>query len=240
MIELTVASAVLIGLLGSSHCLLMCSGLGSLLGSSGGRGFSRLWCYNVGRITTYTLIGAAAGLLGEQLLVLSPGLGLLLRSMAGLLLVAMGLYINQWWMGLTRLEKLGAKLWQYIQPLTRSLLPVETLRQAFMLGILWGFLPCGLVYSTLSWSLAAAQWQQSALFMLAFGVGTLPAMLSVGLVSEKILSRLRQGRLRLVAGVLIIAMGVLTLLVPLNHSQHRQHNQGESLQDNEHHHGSHG
>jgi sulfite exporter TauE/SafE len=217
-------SALLIGLLGSSHCLLMCGGLGGVLGCTGEHGLGRLCSYNLGRLMTYAAIGAVAGLLGEQIIVVSPSAALLLRAIAGLLMVAMGLYISQWWMGLTRLEKLGANLWRHIQPLTRSLLPVKNLKQAFKLGMLWGFLPCGLVYSTLSWSLAAAQWQQSALFMLAFGVGTLPAMLSLGFISEKFLFRLRQGKLRSIAGVLIIAMGLLTLAVPLSHSlQSDQH-----------------
>jgi len=231
--ELTLVSAFVIGLLGSSHCLGMCGGLSSLLGvGAENTNRSRLFSYNLGRLTSYTLIGALAGLFGEQLLSLSPQLGMLLRITAGLLLVAMGLYVSQWWTGLTYLERAGSHLWRHIQPLIRGLLPVKSHWQAIFLGALWGFLPCGLVYSTLSWALASAQWQQSALLMLAFGVGTLPAMLSMGFVGENVLQRLRSKNFRMLAGVMIIAMGVATMFSPLSHMkmnssvnghQHMQH-----------------
>lgn len=225
MIELTISSAFLIGLLGSSHCLAMCGGLSSALGAGQEQHRGRLLSYNIGRILTYGLIGALAGLLGEQMVAAAPQLGLVLRTIAGLLLVAMGLYVSQWWMGLTHLEKVGAKLWRHIQPLTRSLIPVKNHRQALMLGGLWGLLPCGLVYSTLSWALAAAHWQQSALFMLFFGLGTLPAMLSVGFINEKILARLRKKNYRVVAGLIIVVMGIITIVTPWLHSEgaHSEH-----------------
>lgn len=218
--ELTLASAVLIGLFGSSHCLGMCGGLSSLLGVTAERSNrSRLFSYNLGRLTSYTVIGALAGLFGEQLLSLSPQLGFFLRVTAGLLLVAMGLYVSQWWTGLTYLERVGAHLWRHIQPLVGRLLPIKSHWQALLLGSLWGFLPCGLVYSTLSWAVASAQWQQSALLMLAFGIGTLPAMLSMGFAGEKILQRLRSKNFRLLAGLMIIAMGLVTIFIPWSHSQ---------------------
>ncbi len=231
MNELTLTSAVLIGLLGSSHCLGMCGGLSSVLGVNAKAGNrSRIVSYNAGRLLTYAAIGAVAGLLGEALLSSAPQLAVLLRGIAGLLIVAMGLYVSQWWMGLTKLEKIGAVLWKYLQPLTGKLLPITNHRQAFMLGTLWGLLPCGLVYSTLSWALASAQWQQSALLMLAFGIGTLPAMLSVGFVGEKILQRLRQPRFRHIAGLMIIAMGIATWVSPALHGGHDEHSE-------HHHHG---
>ncbi|ARN74751.1 sulfite exporter TauE/SafE family protein [Oceanicoccus sagamiensis] len=224
MNELTLTSAVLIGLLGSSHCLGMCGGLSSVLGVNAKAGNrSRIISYNAGRLLTYTVIGAVAGLIGEALLNTVPQAAVVLRAVAGLLIIAMGLYVSQWWMGLTQLEKIGARFWRYIQPLTGKLLPINNHRQALLLGTLWGLLPCGLVYSTLSWALASAQWQQSAMLMLAFGIGTLPAMLSMGFVGEKILQRLRQPGLRRIAGLVIIVMGIATLLTPVLHSGHEQH-----------------
>ena len=228
MIELTLTSAVLIGLLGSTHCLGMCGGISAAL-SLNDQPARHLYVltYNIGRLLTYTAIGALAGAFGAQLISASPQMALLLRTVAGLLLIAMGLYVSQLWMGLTRLEKAGAYLWRYIQPLTKPLLPVKNQAQALQLGILWGLLPCGLVYSTLSWALATGHWQQSALLMLAFGVGTLPAMLSMGLLNQQLLSRLRGKNFRVVAGVLIIAMGLATILIPVSHQRgghdHGQH-----------------
>ncbi len=229
MIELTLTSAVIIGLLGSTHCLGMCGGLSVALGlNSQKEKRLHIISYNLGRLCTYTAIGAVAGLFGQQLISASPTVALVLRSLAGLLLVAMGLYVSQWWMGLTRIEKVGALLWRYIQPLTKSLLPVKNHAQSLQLGILWGLLPCGLVYSTLSWALATAHWQQSALLMLAFGVGTLPAMLSMGFLNQQLLLKLRGNYFRWVAGGLIIAMGLLTIITPWMHQtgaghDHHQH-----------------
>jgi sulfite exporter TauE/SafE len=227
MNELTLTSALLVGFLGSSHCLGMCGGLSAALGLNGQRSKQGLLLsYNLGRLCTYTAMGAVAGLFGEQLVTLLPQIGELLRTLAGLLLVAMGLYVSQWWMGLTRLEMLGAQLWRHLQPLTKSLLPVQGHGQALRLGVLWGLLPCGLVYSTLSWALAAAQWQQSALLMLAFGIGTLPAMLSVGWLNQQLLLQLRGKQFRVLAGLMIIAMGLLTMISPWLHlagDEHSQH-----------------
>jgi len=224
--ELSFPVALLIGLLGSSHCLAMCGGMSSLLfvgqpskQCSGGGRVAYLLSYNIGRLLTYSMLGALLGLLGERMASSLPGMGLILRTMAGLLLIAMGLYVSQWWMGLTQLEKAGAYLWRYVQPLTVKLLPVNNHSQALLLGSLWGLLPCGLVYSTLSWALAAADWRQSALLMFAFGLGTLPAMLSMGFVNEKLLRHLRTKNTRRLAGMLIIVMGIMTIAVPWYHSQ---------------------
>ena len=230
MNELTLASAVVIGLLGSSHCLGMCGGLSSVLGVNANAGNrSRILSYNAGRLLTYTAIGALAGLLGEALLTTVPQAGVVMRTLAGLLIIAMGLYVSQLWMGLTQVEKIGAKLWRRVQPLTGKLLPINNHRQALLLGTLWGLLPCGLVYSTLSWSLASAQWQQSALLMLAFGVGTVPAMLATGFAGEKLLLRLRHPRFRSVAGLIIVLMGVATITTPVLHSEHSGHHQHHGM-----------
>lgn len=224
MTEMTILGAFVIGFLGSTHCLGMCGGLTVALGMGGPKSNrAYLFTYNAGRILTYGIIGGVAGFFGEQVVASLPQAGLFLRTLAGALLIAMGLYINQWWMGLTLLEKVGARLWKKIQPLSKFMIPVKTHRQALQLGLLWGLLPCGLVYSTLSWALATAQWQQSALFMMAFGLGTLPAMLSIGFLSQKFLSRLREKRVRVYAGLTIILMGIITIIVPWQHAMDGQH-----------------
>lgn len=219
MADLTVLSALLIGVLGSTHCLGMCSGLAAVT-AQGAKGAMGIVTYNVGRLLTYMLLGALLGWFGEQLLQLMPKLTFVLRVVAGLLLIAMGLYISRWWLGLTRLEQLGAYAWRQVQPLTRRLLPIRNYRQMLLAGMLWGLLPCGLVYSTLAWALATADWQQSALLMLAFGVGTLPAMIGVGLLNKMVQDYLRGKFFRSVAGVIVILMGIWMLLAPLMHGDH--------------------
>mgnify|MGYP000409793071 CR=1 FL=1 len=224
MDELSLITAFMLGLLGSSHCLGMCGGISAALGMSNQsttkvQQLGRLIAYNGGRISTYGLIGALAGFIGSQLTIV-PEVGIILRGIAGLLLIAMGLYVAGWWFGLTKIEQLGAKLWRHIQPLTRSLLPITGPSQALKLGLLWGLLPCGLVYSTLSWALAAADWQHSALLMIFFGLGTSPAMLATGFASQQVLSLLKKRGARMLAGSLIIAMGAVTLWTPISHLGH--------------------
>lgn len=228
MNELSLASALLVGLMSSSHCLAMCGGVAALLSSptrdaATGPRWSLLLGYNLGRVLMYGLLGALFGLLGAQLLVSMPQLTIGLRLFAGLMLVAMGLYVTRWWMGLTALEKAGALLWQRLQPLSRSLLPVRSPATALGLGMLWGLMPCGLVYSSLSWSMAAGSWQQAALLMMAFGLGTLPATLLSGVISARVLAWLRRRDVRVLAGMLIIALGLVTLYFAVASMQHNVH-----------------
>lgn len=178
-------AALLIGLLGSSHCLVMCGGIASALQLSvpaerRNSGHTYPLLLSAGRLTTYSLFGALVGYFGLTAMQLAGASMLWLRLLAGVLLVAMALYIARLWFGLTQLERLGQKLWQRVQPYTKALLPLDSATKAYRYGLLWGFLPCGLVYSTLSWSLASGSPWHGALLMLSFGLGTLPAILVVG------------------------------------------------------------
>ncbi|MBY4677808.1 sulfite exporter TauE/SafE family protein [Marinobacterium arenosum] len=209
---LALTTALLLGLLGGGHCLGMCGGIaaGVALGTpqQSQRGLMLLG-YNGGRILSYSLAGALVGslswLLRDQPVMLA------LRSLAGLMLIVMGLYIGQWWQGLLRLERLGGQLWRLIQPLARNLLPARTLPQAFALGAVWGWLPCGLVYSTLIWASAAGSWQQSALLMAGFGAGTLPALLLTGLLAQQMQQLLQRRLTQQLFGLLIILFGLFTI-----------------------------
>ena len=178
-------AAILIGLLGSSHCLVMCGGIASALQLSvpaeqRRRGWYFPLLLSAGRLTTYALFGALVGYFGITAMQVTGASMLWLRLLAGLLLIAMALYISRLWFGLTLLEKIGQGLWQRLQPLSKALLPLDSANKAYRYGLLWGFLPCGLVYSTLSWSLASGSALKGAALMLGFGIGTLPALLAVG------------------------------------------------------------
>lgn len=228
MTELTIIlgsiiSAFALGIMGSSHCMGMCGGISAALGFQQSKADGRIISFNLGRIFTYTLIGAVAGLLGEEISAFSPLLGPVLRTLAGILLIMMGFYIAGWWTALTQLEKIGSYLWRYIQPISAKLLPIHNHSQAIRLGILWGLLPCGLVYSTLSWALATAQWQYSALLMLAFGLGTLPSMLVSGYLGTKVLVFLKTGKTRTIAALLMILLGLMTAVPPWLHGSHHNH-----------------
>ncbi|WP_341706886.1 sulfite exporter TauE/SafE family protein [Halopseudomonas sp.] len=212
-------TALALGLLGGGHCIGMCGGLmGALtmaIPPEQRRGWP-LWrlllAYNSGRILSYTLAGALVGSLGWALH--SAGLGVILRSIAGLLMIAMGLYLANWWSGLTRIERVGRGLWRHIEPHARRLLPVQRPSQALLLGTLWGWLPCGLVYSTLIWSSSHGSASTSALLMLAFGLGTLPTLLATGAAAERLTALLRRRSLRVSAAIMVILFGIWTLPGP--------------------------
>lgn len=209
---LALPTAFILGLLGGTHCLGMCGGIAasvSLNSPKGGQGFTLLCGYNVGRILSYAAAGAIFGSLSW--FIREPLIQVALRTFAGIMLILMGLYIAQLWQVLTTVEKAGGFLWKKISPLASKLLPVKNLNQAFLLGTLWGWLPCGLVYSTLIWASAAADWQLSAQLMAAFGVGTLPAMMLTGLLAQQVKQLLQQKFTKYVSGSIIIFLGLYTI-----------------------------
>lgn len=168
--------------------------------------------YNLGRVSSYAVAGFLFGLLGwavEQ----TPAAHAL-RIIAALLLISLGLYLAGWWHGLTRIEKIGSALWKQIQPFASRLLPVSSTPHALLLGALWGWLPCGLVYSTLFWSASQGDAATSALLMFTFGLGTWPVLLASGLAAQQVSAFLRKKKVRHAAGLLVIFYGLWTLPGP--------------------------
>lgn len=210
-------SALILGLLGGGHCLGMCGGLMGALTlaippEQRGRRLQLLLAYNLGRILSYASAGLLFGLAGWA--VASSPAAILLRIVAGLLLISMGLYLGGWWSGLTRIEALGRGLWRHIQPVASRLLPVSSLPRALLLGALWGWLPCGLVYSTLLWAASQGDALDSGLLMLAFGLGTWPVLLATGMAAERLTALLRRRGVRMAGGLLVILFGLWTLPGP--------------------------
>ncbi len=230
--ELTVGAAFLVGLLGSTHCIGMCGGIvGALtLGiddpvrKSSWRLPAFLLAYNSGRILSYTIAGGISGFLGGQFVKLEWDIDFPLGGIiAGLFMIALGLYLAGWWQALAVLEKSGAHLWKRIEPLGRRLLPVNSLLQAVALGMLWGWLPCGLVYAALAWSLTTADAGHGALLMLGFGMGTLPMLLLMGGAAEQLNRLVRSPQLRNIAGLIIIGLGVYMLWTAFQGGPHVHH-----------------
>ena len=181
---------------------------------------ARVLAYNAGRIASYMLVGAIAGALGGgaqgvAALTGMAGAQLLLYWLANLMLVALGLYLMNAWRGLAWLEQGGRLLWQRAQPamapLMRTLLPAERPQQAFALGALWGWLPCGMVYSVLLTAMLSGSAPDGALVMLAFGLGTLPMLTSLGLLGARLQAALRHRAMRITCGVLVLGFGLLGL-----------------------------
>ncbi|MBV1813621.1 MULTISPECIES: sulfite exporter TauE/SafE family protein [Pseudomonas syringae group] len=213
-------SALVLGLLGGGHCLGMCGGLMGALTlaiprEQRARRMQLLMAYNLGRIVSYAIAGFFSGLVGWAV-ANSPG-ATTLRVVAALLLIAMGLYLAGWWSGLTRIERLGRGLWRYLQPFATRLLPISSIPRALLLGALWGWLPCGLVYSTLLWAASQGNAIDSALLMLAFGLGTWPVLLATGLAAERTTALLRRRSVRTAGGMLVILFGLWTLPGPHQH-----------------------
>ena len=222
MLELAplLVSAIILGLLGGGHCLGMCGGLMGALTlaipkEQRSRRFRLLLAYNLGRVLSYATAGLLIGLAGWAV-ANSPG-AMIMRVIASLLLIVMGLYLAGWWSGLTRIESLGRGLWRHIQPFASRLLPVSSMPRALLLGALWGWLPCGLVYSTLLWSASQGNALDSALLMLAFGLGTWPVLLATGLAAERTTALLRKRGIRMAGGVLVILFGIWTMPGPHQH-----------------------
>jgi sulfite exporter TauE/SafE len=180
-----------------------------------GKRLRLLVAYNIGRVLSYACAGLLIGLAGWAV-ANSPG-AMAMRVVAALLLISMGLYLAGWWTGLTRVEAIGRGLWRHVQPFASRLMPVRSLPQALLLGALWGWLPCGLVYSTLLWAASQGDATDSALLMLAFGIGTWPVLLATGLAAERLTSLLRKRGVRTFGGIAVIMFGVCTLPGPHQH-----------------------
>ncbi|WP_430462128.1 sulfite exporter TauE/SafE family protein [Thalassolituus sp. LLYu03] len=220
MIEpLSLFTAFLLGLFGSSHCVVMCGGIAAALGARAGeRRVSAALLFNGGRILSYTLAGLLVGSLGLWLQSLNDGLMLALRTVAAVMLILMGLYVARWSVLLTRFEQLGQHLWKRLQPMTGRMMQSSRLGDQLLLGMLWGWLPCGLIYSTLSWVAANGQPVMGAAAMFAFGLGTLPALFASTMAGNLLTGLLANQHLRRVAGLLLISYGIWTAWVVWFHS----------------------
>lgn len=234
MTGLTLLPFFMIGLLGAVHCVGMCGGIVGALSLAGSprRQFPvpvvtvgaapslaldntlRVLAYNSGRIASYMTAGAIAGGLAGGVQAVSGMASLQIAGywMANLMLVALGLYLMGAWYGLARLEQAGQVIWRRVQPIVKPLLPMDTTPKALALGALWGWVPCGMVYSVLlSAMLTGSPWSGAAV-MLAFGLGTLPALLTMGMAGTRLNAWTKARGVRIAAGLIVLAFGVIGLV----------------------------
>lgn len=216
MIEFSLLTALLAGLLGGVHCVGMCGGIVAAFSfrADGSTPPFRLHlAYNLGRISSYVTFGALAGALGASLkLAEFLPVQTLLYLLAQGVMILLGLYLagfNQW---VLVFERAGGALWSRVKPLFQKLLPVKTLPQALLAGMAWGWLPCGLVYSVLVSALAAGSAPSGAALMLAFGLGTLPNLLGMGLFARQLQPFMQQPWVRRAAGLTVAGFGAWGLL----------------------------
>ena len=215
--------AFLTGLFGGVHCIGMCGGIIGMLSFSQQPSIKKpsflqqlpiLLGYNIGRIAGYVTAGALVATLGAGLIDLTgfDQTKKILSLIAAFFMLLLGLYLAGLWNALSKIESIGASLWKSIEPLSRRFIPVNTVQRAIPLGFLWGWLPCGLVYTILIMTLSAGGAVEGALLMLAFGLGTLPNLLAMGIIATRLTKWTRNPKVRLFAGLLVIVMGALTLL----------------------------
>lgn len=212
----------MVGFLGGVHCLGMCGplagaftfSLASEIQKSPVRVARMQLAYNLGRLTSYAVLGAIAGVVGMVLVEAGSLLSVQrwLLAFAGIWMLVLAAWLLGWSSLPSRLESLAGGWWSGVSSRWRArFLPVRRLTGAYLFGLLWGCLPCGLVYSTLLLALSSGSWFDGGLVMLAFGLGTLPNLMLMG-VSAFWLTRLQQQRwLRQVAAAGIAIFGGLTL-----------------------------
>ena len=215
------SAALLAGLLGSAHCLGMCAGISGLFAANTGvaaldKQLPSALVYNIGRIVSYAVLGIIVASFGGVIIKASPALAGSIRILSGVIIILVGLKVAFDLRLLSIIERMGASLWSKIAPAARKLVPVTSLPKAFGLGLVWGWLPCGLVYSVLMIAATSADPATGALIMIAFGIGTMPAMVLTGLGAARLSELMRRRGTRFGMGALIILLGLLTIAMPLS------------------------
>lgn len=213
-----ILGAFILGLSGAGHCLGMCGGIAAALSLGGSPSLLTSLMYHLGRVASYTCLGGLLAYAAGAVDIAAWTIGL--RYLAGFLLVAMGLYVADWWRGLAYVEKAGAIIWQPVQRLSAGLLPVRRWHQGLALGLCWGLMPCGLIYSALAWAATRQDALEGAVLMLLFGLGTLPAMLATSLGAARLQAALRRHGLKVLIGTLLMASGLWTLYMASQHAAH--------------------
>lgn len=214
----TFVSALLVGLLGAVHCVGMCGGIAGVLSIgterlSASRRLLRTFAYNIGRIASYAAAGAVAGSAGGTLAGLMPedAARPLAMSISAAFAILLALYLVGYGSLLVHLERLGGKLWRHLKPFGQRLIPARSAKQCFGLGLVWGWLPCGLVYTALAWALVSGSAGRGALLMAGFGLGTLPALVGMGMAGSWILAWRERPLVRYTAGLVLIGFAVSAL-----------------------------
>jgi len=230
-------AAFVTGFLGSAHCFGMCAGISGLFAvnaqvASLKTQVPKAIAYNFGRVLTYAFLGITVAVLGKTVVSAIPDIAAPVRLASGVLIILVGLQLAFGWRILAPVENAGARLWQRVAPAAKGFVPVETTTQALGLGLIWGCLPCGLVYSVLLLAATTTEPASGGFVMIAFGVGTMPAMIATGVSASKLAQFM--SRKRLGAGLLIILLGIATIAMPImtmtatqDHSMHNGHDGGQ-------------
>ncbi len=218
--DITFFTLFLLGFFGGTHCVGMCGGLSSAFALQLPPHLNRLGLIvllNLGRISSYVLIGLIVGLVGQIGISLDDTRWLQngLYVAANILLLLLGLYLAGLSTAATQIERIGRPIWKRLNPILNRLLPIKSVPACFGVGMLWGWLPCGLVYSASLYALGSGNAVQGGLYMLAFALGTLPNLLAMGIFAAQLKTLLQRRAIRLCAGLLVAGWAVFRLVVML-------------------------
>ena len=218
--SITFFTLFLLGFFGGTHCVGMCGGLSSAFALQLPPHLNRLGLIvllNLGRISSYVLIGLIVGLVGQIGISLDDTRWLQngLYIAANILLLLLGLYLAGLSTAATQIERIGRPIWKRLNPILNRLLPIKSVPACFGVGMLWGWLPCGLVYSASLYALGSGNAVQGGLYMLAFALGTLPNLLAMGIFAAQLKTLLQRRAIRLCAGLLVAGWAVFRLAVML-------------------------
>ncbi|GFE91658.1 sulfite exporter TauE/SafE family protein [Steroidobacter agaridevorans] len=226
------SAAFVAGVAGSAHCFAMCGGLAGALGmrsrvtaTSPGAAFGNALSYHVGRLSGYATAGAICGLIGATLQAVLDlaRIGAALRIASGVLLMLIALRILSPWNPLRWLETFGAKFWRRLQPFTLGAGKLTGHTRAIALGFLWGWLPCGLVYSMLLFAALGGHALNGAAILFVFGLGTLPSMLTSSVLASQMQRFLKSRWPRFASGALLLLFGAWMIWVSIPASGHVHH-----------------
>lgn len=224
---ISLSAALVAGVAGSIHCVAMCGGLAAALGmrsrASPAVAQRDAWLYHCGRLSGYAVAGALFGLMGATVVstVDLPLVAASARIAAGVLLMLAALKVLFGWNLLSSIEYAGARYWRALQPIARRALGASGMTRSLTVGLLWGWLPCGLVYSMLAFAALSGDSLRGASVMLAFGLGTLPAMLTSSVFAARLGQVARQRGTRQLGGILLLLFGFWIALSALPWSHHR-------------------
>ena len=225
-------AAFSMGLFGSPHCLGMCGGIVTAFGLSmqhvsDSKKNGLILTYHLGRLISYSLLGLIASVVGVAIFqsIMSNSAP---RIVLGAVLVLIGLAM----LGLplfNQLEKFGMRFWQSLAPIRKKVFPIDSFGKALFAGLLWGFLPCGLVYGALMMAIAGNDIATGAALMFVFGLGTMPMLIATQKTVGMLQSSIKNFRLRQINAVIMMLSGLAVIFIPMmmhhNHS-HGSHNQG--------------
>lgn len=214
--NITLLTLFILGFFGGTHCVGMCGGLSSAFALQLPNHIKRIYfilLMNIGRLFSYVLIGALMGALSQMGSFLHQAypIQLILLMCANLLLFFMGLYLAGLSHIVSKIDVIGRPIWQRLNPFLNRLLPIQSFRSCLLVGALWGWLPCGLVYNAAIYALGSGSALQGALYLLAFGLGTLPNLLAMGVFATQLKSLLQNPKIRLLAGLMVCAWAIYSL-----------------------------